>query len=127
AFPRPAGPLPAAHVCQFEVHANGSTSIVVDGGKRLTLPETLGNFALILVADDGGAPDGMVAWKSVSRIADLLQQRMNRPFNPHAISNLQSRLRSLFDKAGMDRRLIQSDAERGARLRLKRQPPTLPA
>lgn len=91
---------------------------------RVTLPPKLKALLDILAADLGESPDGLVAWKTVDQIGQLLAERFGRKFDRHTISQLMWRLRESFrvvkESTGD---LIESDPVLGARLRRKRGPP----
>jgi hypothetical protein len=62
----------------------------------------------------------LVAWKGFDRIAELLEKRLGRKFDHHAVSQLVWRLRESLKVIDGGWRLIESLPALGARLRLKR-------
>lgn len=123
--PVPAGPAPVAHNCRLEVQEKGRATVTFAEGKQVSLPPALAVLTAILVSGEGGSPDELVAWKSLEGIGQLLEERLRRTYNRHAVLQLLSRLRAVFRDAGFDPRLIESAAPLGARLRLKRRPASL--
>jgi hypothetical protein len=114
------GPAPAGHDWQLEELPDGRAAVRIDTEKPLTLTATLAALATILAAAEGPSCDELVAWKSLDRIGDLMEKRLGRVFDRHAVSQLLWRLRVKFGAAGMDPRLVESAPPLGARLRLKR-------
>lgn len=121
--PAPAGPLPAIQDCEPRGGKVGRTVVTFDSTKQVELPATLAELVRILISAEGESPDELVPWKSFDRIGALLEKRLGRTFNHHTVSQLLTRLRKKFVKAGVDVRLVDSSTVLGARLRLKRCPP----
>ena len=118
--PAPAGPLPAIQDCEPRGGKVGRTVVTFDSTKQVELPATLAELVRILISAEGESPDELVPWKSFDRIGGVLEKRLGRTFNHHAVSQLLTRLRKKFVKAGVDVRLVDSSTVLGARLRLKR-------
>src|SRR5687767_12515335 len=67
--------------------ADGAADVIVDGGRRFTLPPTLGALLTILFSNRGGAGgDGLVGWKTLDDIVHLLEKKSGRPFTVHAVT-----------------------------------------
>ncbi len=117
-------PGPASTVLDFHMEVVGGGKVVVsfDNGKQVTLSPTLREILVLLARDTGESPDDLVAWKSLDRLGELLEKRLGREFDHHAVSQLLWRLREAFKAVDLDRGLIESAPELGARLRLKRRP-----
>jgi hypothetical protein len=117
-----AGPPPVAHDLGLARMEGGGAAVTIDGGKRIALPPTLAELIAILAADEGESPDELVAWKSFDRVCELLEKRLGRKYDHHAVSQLLWRLREALEAVNYDRRLVESAPAVGARLRLKRRP-----
>ena len=121
--PVPFGPAPVAHALNASPAESGKIEITIDGGKRITLPPALAALLAALIADGGESPDSLVAYKSFDRLSASMEEKMDRKYDRHALSQLLWRLRELLGDKGIDRRLVQTSTEFGARFRLKRTAP----
>lgn len=119
---RQPGPLPSAQNFHLEVLDQGRAVISFGEGRRVPLTPALAALTAILVFGEGESPDGLVAWKSLDRIGQLLKAQFGRGFDHHAVLNLLSRLRKAFQRADVDPLLVESAPPVGARLRLKHRP-----
>lgn len=114
--------LPVTMTFDVVTPSSGAGRLRFDGGIQIEVSETLCILAEVLAAGDGAA-GGLAGWKTYEHIGELLQSQLKRPFSPHAVANLLSRVRKRFEDAGADRWLIESDPAFGARLRVKRGAP----
>ncbi len=102
--------------------ANGQASIQIDGGPAFKLPATLSALLAVLAADTAKADGNLVGWKPISAVIGQLEKTLGRPFTPHAIHQLVSRLRAaLAIKGGVNPFLVQSHRQYGLRFALRRQ------
>jgi hypothetical protein len=118
--PKPPNPKPVVQSCSLVSLAGGAAKATFDNGMLVTLPSALAELVAILSSEEGQSPDELVPWKSLDRMAEVLEKRLGRKFDRHAVTQLLWRLRGLFKSAGIDVWLIESARELGARLRLKR-------
>lgn len=119
--PPPAGPSLSAKNISLTAVGGGKAALSFDAGKAFLLPEALAQLAAVLVTSEGESDDEFVAWQSLQCIGKRLEKRLPRRFDSHSVSNLLWRLRKVLKRAQLDR-LVETRADRGARLRLKRQP-----
>lgn len=117
-------PAPVALLCRAAVR--GRIKLSFDSRPHIFLPPTLTAFADLLMSEEGAASDDLTVWKGFERIAALMERRTDRPYSRHAVSNLLWRLGKGFERAGVDKGLIESEAGLGARLRVKRTAQFLP-
>jgi hypothetical protein len=102
----------------------GRTALAFDAGKAFLLTETLAELAAVLASSEGESDDEFVAWQSLECIGKRLEKRLPRRFDSHIVSNLLWRLRKVLRPGQLDR-LVETRADRGARLRLKRHLPSI--
>jgi len=125
AAPRvPVGPAPSARNVSLRAAGRGRTVLAFDAGKAFLLTETLAELAAVLASSEGESDDEFVAWQSLECIGKRLERRLPRRFDSHIVSNLLWRLRNVLKPGQLDR-LVETRADRGARLRLKRQLPSI--
>jgi hypothetical protein len=101
---------------------NGEASVQIDGGTTFKLSTTLSALLAALAADNGKSDGDLVGWKAVSALIGTLQKALDREFNPHAIHQLVSRLRTtLAVKGGVNPFLVQTHRRHGLRFALRKQ------
>jgi len=122
--PVPAGPAPSAKNVSLKAAGRGRVMLAFDAGESFVLTETLAELAAVLASPEGESDDEFVAWQSLEHIGKRLEKRLPRRFDSHVVSNLLWRLRKAFQPGQLDR-LVETRAGRGARLRLKRQIPSI--
>ncbi len=106
---------------RVEPLCDGAARVSVAGSPEFLLPETLAALLSALALDGNAAAGVLVAWKPLPQLADLLAKRLQRPFKPHAVVQLISRLRqAMYFRGGVNPWLVQTRPRYGARFALKR-------
>ena len=127
--PRAAGlpqrPALTVHDLHIDEVGDGRVVVTFDNVKQVALSRALKEVLAILAADTGQSPDDLVAWKGFDQLGELLEKRLDRKFDRHAISQLLYRLREALKTIDNGRSLIESSPALGARVRLKRRPAAL--
>jgi len=106
----------------------GEASVWIDGANPFHLSLTLASLLSVLALAHPGTNDELVGWKSLAEVTEHLQKQLGRPFTPHAIHQLVSRLRSaLAVSGGVNPFLVQTHPKLGLRFALRKpSPPPTP-
>ncbi|MDQ2974755.1 MAG: hypothetical protein M3R69_04985 [Acidobacteriota bacterium] len=106
---------------EIKTRADDLADVRIDGGKQFTLPPMLADLLYTLSIDSGPSEDEIVGWKRLDEVAILLTKRMGRRFTRHSVTQNIYRLRQeLFNRAGANPFLIQTNKRRGVRFALRR-------
>ena len=91
---------------EFTTTAAGKIKVLINGVPVRMSPKCA-QVLKEIAADDGGAGDGLVAWKEVETILNRLEKVWGRRPLIHALDGLVHRLRKYLTAAGLDRDLVQ--------------------
>jgi hypothetical protein len=123
-FPLGEGPPPpVAQRLDGQVNPDGSGTFVLDGGNPFYLPPRRSELFQFLASGDKdpSGKDPLVGYRSgVENKAFLEMKHPGKTFRPGYINGLIYILRKTLRANGYDPRLIQTDRQKGARLRLVR-------
>lgn len=123
------GPKPTAIRVDHTPQARGWMKVSIDGAASFLLEPRLARFVKFLLVDNGDSRDGLIGWWPVDEIAKLLGCKGHRKAGRHTVSQWIYLLKKCMASAGHDKRLIQTDRQRGVRFALKRggfAPPAAP-
>lgn len=101
--------------------ADGSWLVRVDAGKEFALPPMLGELLATLAWDSGLSSDGLVGWKTVGELGELVAKRTGQALTRHAVTQNVYRLRrALFERGNVNPHLVQTHHRYGLRFALRR-------
>jgi len=118
----PPGRGPVVHSLICRRSPDDSAEFQADGGGFFGLPPRLSQFLLYLASAPKGGEDALVSWRSRENLVGFLQVQTGRKIPCRYVNNIVHLLKNAFQKAGLDRRLIQTHTRKGVRLALKYQP-----
>ncbi len=111
---------PVAHSLSAVPLADDSLEVRIDGGRARRFPPRLGEVLLFLAGSEGRVEDELVPWKALPAVAEWLGAKSGRKIRRQYVNGLISLLRAALERAGLDRRLIQTHRRKGVRFALKR-------
>jgi hypothetical protein len=103
-----------------------SASVEIDGGKAFHLPPRLADVLECLASPGAESAGSLVPWKSRDSVREWLEVKACKKLDGQYVNKLICKLRWRLERAGLDRRLIQSHPSKGVRFALKRCPPNGP-
>lgn len=106
---------------EIKLRSDGLADVRIDAGKQFKLPPMLADLLYTLAIESGPTEDELVGWKTLDEVAILLSKRIGRRFTRHSVTQNIYRLRKeLFDRAGANPFLVQTNKRRGVRFALRR-------
>jgi hypothetical protein len=97
---------------------DGSFSARVDRQDWFVLSPRLAQLLEILILRERPSGDRFPPWRRLEEVAGKLEEKVGRPFTPHAVTQLVSRLRRRLERAGVNPFLVATCRERGVRFLL---------
>ena len=113
------GYMPVAHSLNCRPNPDESAEFQVDGSTYFCLPPRLSQVLLFLASAPKAPEDALIAWRSREDLVGFLRHQVGRDVPSRYLNNLVHILKNAFQKAGLDRRLIQTHKRKGIRLALK--------
>jgi hypothetical protein len=105
--------------------SDGSVEFVINGQGKLSLGPRLAEVFIFLTGGESERDENqdLAGWRTRAQILQFLEQSGSRTFRRAYVNNLVHLLRRALQKAGYDRRLIQTNRQRGVRLAYQRAAP----
>ena len=93
-------------------HFDGYAEIYINDAKPLKLTPALAELISILAADRGRSPDGLVAWKPIKEVAEILGKKSGAKMSDHSVNQRISRLRDRLEQNDINPYFVQTNRRR---------------
>jgi hypothetical protein len=104
---------------EVQPRARGAALVRIGDGQWMKLAPLLATLLAVLASGARPADSGFPAWQAKDAVLDQLARKRGRRPTRRALTEAVYRLRRLMDASGVNPFLLQVDARRGLRLRLK--------